>query len=58
MARDWKLTAEELQELLLVRKVIISPLIGESLEKQDEASEGAIEKRIVPATEDSTIHKA
>ncbi|GJM05829.1 MAG: hypothetical protein DHS20C09_18250 [marine bacterium B5-7] len=53
MTRDWKLTAEELQELLLVRKVIISPLIGDKLENKDEASESAGHERSSKSIEDS-----
>lgn len=36
MSRDWKLTAEQLQKSLLVRKAIISPLIGAKPEEEHE----------------------
>ena len=43
--------------MLLVRKVIISPLIGEELEK-DEASESAGSGRAEEIAKDSTIYEA
>jgi hypothetical protein len=57
MNRDWKLNEEQLQELLLVRKVVISPLIGEQLEIEDEASKDIIKRGAGPATKNSKIHK-
>ena len=57
MNKDWKLTAEQLQELLLVRKVVISPTIGEQLENEDEASESTKRRRIEEIAKDSQIHK-
>jgi hypothetical protein len=57
MSRDWKLTAEDLQDMLLVRKVIISPLIGEELEK-DETSESIGSGRTEAITEDGEVYKA
>ncbi|NQV70770.1 MAG: hypothetical protein HQ498_12160 [Pseudohongiella sp.] len=56
MSRDWKLTAEQLQDMLLVRKVVISPLIGEELE-EDEASESTGSGRTEEIIEDSEVHK-
>ena len=58
MNRDWKLTAEQLEEMLLVRKVVISPLIGQEMEIEDEASKSAGSGRTKEIAEDSTIHKA
>ena len=58
MTRNWKQTAEQLQKLLLVRKVIISPLLGEQLEAEDEASESTESRRTETPTENSQIHKA
>jgi hypothetical protein len=57
MSRDWNLNEEQLQELLLVRKVVISPLINEELETEDEASESAGSKSVTKTVEDSPNHK-
>jgi hypothetical protein len=57
MNRDWKLNEEQLQELLLVRKVVISPLIGEQLETEDEASESTRSRRTEEIAKNSEVHK-
>lgn len=58
MSRDWKLNEEQLQKLLLVRKVIISPLIGQKLEIEDETGESVIERGAQEDAKDSEVHKA
>jgi len=58
VTKDRKLTEEELQKLLLVRRVVISPLIGQKLEEEDEASKGTDAGRNKTPVKDSEIHKA
>jgi hypothetical protein len=58
VTKDRKLTEEELQKLLLVRRVVISPFIGQELEEEDEASEGSDSGRVKTPVKDSQVHKA
>jgi hypothetical protein len=58
VAKDWKFTEEELQKLLLVRRVVISPLIGQKLEEEDEASKSTDTGRVKTPVKDCEIHKA
>jgi hypothetical protein len=58
VAKDRKLTEEELQKLLLVRRVVISPLIGQELEEDDEASEGPNIGRVKTPVKDSDVYEA
>ena len=58
MNRDWKLTEEQLQELLLVRKVVISPLIGQEPETEDETGKSTESGRTEEIAQDSTVHEA
>jgi hypothetical protein len=36
MSEKWKLNEQELQKLLLVRRVVIAPLLGDKLEEAHE----------------------
>ena len=54
MNKDWKLTAEQLQDMLLVRKVISVRLLGETGD-EDEASESTKPRRAEEIAKDSQI---
>jgi hypothetical protein len=56
MVKRWQLTETKLEKLLLVRRVVISPLIGQKLEEEDEASKSTKPRRVKTTTKNSQSH--